>query len=115
MPLDPISVLVVEDCKTSLIVKLLKAVDSESTRILHVLELAGLQTLVVVRLSLARRDSPAPECESAWDIGRWDSLVSVGPEPSVDVDRLQLSRITALVPEVALPPRRPDRAYIVPV
>ena len=25
--------------------------------------------------------SPAPECESACDIGRWDSLVSVGPEP----------------------------------
>ena len=25
--------------------------------------------------------SPAPECESARDIGRWDSLVSVSPEP----------------------------------
>ena len=96
--------LVVEDCKTSLIVELLKAVDCESTRVLHVLELAGLQTFVVVRLSLARRaspvgndllcssqnpsweffwwgKSPAPECESAWNIGRWDSLVSVGPEP----------------------------------
>jgi len=81
VPLDPVSVLVVEDCKTSLIVELLKAVDCESTRVLHVLELAGLQTFVVVRLSLARRASPAPECESAWNIGRWDSLVSVSPEP----------------------------------
>ena len=50
--------LVVEDCETSLIVELLKAVDRESTRVLHVLELAGLQTFVVVRLSLASRASP---------------------------------------------------------
>ena len=39
--------------------------------------------------------------------------ISKSYKPSVDVDRLQLSSITTLVPEVALPPRRPDRADIV--
>ena len=53
-----IVLLVVEDGQAGLIVELLKAVDCESTRVLHVLELAGLQTFVVVRLSLARRASP---------------------------------------------------------
>ena len=34
-------------------------------------------------------------------------------KPSVDVDRLKLGSVAALVPEVALPPRRPDRADVV--
>ena len=97
-------------------------------------------------------DIPAPKCELAWDVGRWDSFISVRPEPetwgkhwapvfanmqlvqtpsidrkywkyhknckywnepSVDVDRLKLRSVAALVPEVAFPPRRPDRADVV--
>ena len=34
-------------------------------------------------------------------------------KPSVDVDRLQLGGVAALVPEVAFPPRRPDGTYVV--
>ena len=85
------------------------------------------QTILVL---LFYSNAPAPECELAWDVGRRDSLVAVGPEPgnmisdvqyflemlnkpSVDVDRLKLGGVAALVPEVALPPRRPDRADVV--
>ena len=43
------------------------------------------------------------------DIGIFEILY----KPSVDVDRLKLGGVAALVPEVALPPRRPDRADVV--
>jgi len=113
VPLDPVPVLVVEDGKTGLVIELLKAIHSESAWVVHIVELARFQSFVVVGLSLTSNPSPAPECELAWDVGRRDSLVAVGPEPSVDVDRLKLGGVAALVPEVALPPRRPDRADVV--
>ena len=107
--------LVVEDGKAGLVIELLKAIHSKSAWVVHIVELARLQSFVVVGLSLTSNPSPvknlilkqtvgksqnipvllfysnapAPECELAWDVGRRDSLVAVGPEPGNTISDVQ--------------------------
>ena len=50
--------LVVEDGKTGLVIELLKAIHSESAWVVHIVELARFQSLVVVGLSLTSNPRP---------------------------------------------------------
>ena len=59
--LVPIPVLVVVDGKAGLIIELLKAIDGEATRVFHIVQLAGFEAFVVVRLPLASLPSPVEE------------------------------------------------------
>ena len=56
-----IPVLVVVDGKAGLIIELLEAIDGEATRVFHIVQLAGFEAFVVVRLSLASLPSPVEE------------------------------------------------------
>ena len=97
MPLDPVLVLVVEDGQAGLVKELLEALNRQATLVLHLLQLAGLQALKVVRLRLARFSGPRPEGQSGRDVGGGNPFVPVGPEPAVHVDRLQVLRVAALL------------------
>ena len=100
--------LVVEHGQTSLVIELLEPLHGQTAGVLDVHQGPGLLALVVVWLSLAGLPGPAPEGQPAGHVGGRDLLVAIGPEPAVDVDRLQPGRVTALVLEIALPSRGVD-------
>ena len=108
MPLDPISVLVVEDSQACLVVELLQPFDGNANVVLC-LDGTLLDPLVVVRLRDPSLSSARPGRLGMWDIGGWNPPVaSSGPEPSVHIDRLKVGTVAALVLEVAFAPRGVD-------
>ena len=78
-----------------------------------VLQASLLQTLIVVRLSPASFPGAAPEGELAGDGRGGNPLVPVGPEPTVDIDGLQLCRVAAFVEEIALPATGPHGGDVI--
>ena len=76
MPLDAVIVLVVEHRQTGLVIELLVALNGQPAGVVHVCQLASLDGRVVVWLGLVILPGPAPECQSAGDVGRRNSFVA---------------------------------------
>ena len=113
MPLYSIIIFVVEHCQASLIVKLLQSLYSQSTLVLHILQLSSFEACKVVWLPLSRISFCTPESSSTGDVCWRNLFVTVGPKPAVDVYRLECSSITAFVQEVALPTRSVEGCNII--
>ena len=88
MPLDTITVLIIQNCQAGLIIKLLQAFYSQSTLVLHLFQFSGFDPSKVVWLGFFGVPLPTPECEPAWNVCWWDPLVAISPEPPIDVYRL---------------------------
>ena len=112
MPLDPVIVLVIKNCQTCFIIELLQPLHSQPAPVPH-LQCSSFYPSKVIWLRFSCISPPAPECESAWDVCWWDPLVTVSPEPAIDVNRLKMRGVTAFVLEITLPSRCEDRAHIV--
>ena len=134
MPLDAVIVLVIEHRQTGLVIELLVSLYCEAAGVLHVCQLARLDSRVVVWLGLVILPWSAPKCQSAGDVGRRNSFVAweigrflnifsnfsffqstVSPKPTIDIDWLEMLSVTAFVLEVAFSPRGVNRADVVPV
>ena len=76
MPLDAVIVLVVEDRQTGLIIELLVSLNGQPAGVLHVCQFARLDGRVVIWLGLVILSGPAPECQSAGDVGWRNSFVA---------------------------------------
>ena len=76
MPLDAVIVLVVEHRQTGLVIELLVSLYCEAAGVLHVCQLARLDSRVVVWLGLVLFPGPAPKCQSAGDVGWRNSFVA---------------------------------------
>lgn len=114
MPLDAVVVLVVQHGQTSFIVPLLEAFDGQTHIVLDVLQFAGLQAFVVIRLGFAAFSLLAPESIPVSSVCSGDSSVSgTGPEPSVDVNGLELGLFTAFALEIALASRSVNRSDVI--
>ena len=78
-----------------------------------VLQTSLLLPLKVVRLSLPSLPRAAPEGELAGGGGGGDPLVPVSPEPAVNIDGLELSRVTAFVEKITLPSTGPHGGDVI--
>ena len=78
-----------------------------------VLQTSLLLPLKVVRLSLPSLPRAAPEGELAGGGGGGDPLVPVSPEPAVNIDGLELSRVTTFVEKITLPSTGPHGGDVI--
>jgi len=113
VPLDPIPKFVVEYGEAGLIMEFLKSLDCDSDVVISS-DGALLDTLVVIRLGNVGFSCSTPEGVGMRLIGWRDPTIACPcPEPTIHVDWLEMSPITALVLEVTFPTARVDRRHII--
>jgi len=113
VPFDAIPILVVVHCQASLVMELLEPLDGDPD-IVVCLYGPLLDTLVIVRLRFSSFSSRAPESLWVRLVGRrYSVIVGSSPEPAINIDRLQMSPVTALVLEIAFSATGVDRGHIV--
>merc|ERR1711935_393509 len=104
VPLNAISKLVVHNCQTGLVMKLLETLNGDPDIVVS-LDWSLLDTLVIVWLWFACLSCGAPVSIWVGCVG-WRDSVIIGPrpEPSVYIDRLQVGSVTTLVLEITFSP-----------
>jgi len=113
MPLDSLAVLVVEDGQTGLVMELLQPLDGDPNVVIC-RDRPLINALKVVRLRSSLLSAGRPEGVRVGLVGGRDPAITGSrPEPSVDINRLEVSAVTALVLEVALSAGGVDRGNIV--
>jgi len=113
VPLDPVPVLVVEHRQTGLVMELLQPLYRDTDAVVCI-DRTFLDSFVVVWLWNVSFACSAPIGVRAGLISWRDpSITSSSPEPSIDIDRLEVGTITPLVLEVTLPPTGVDGSHIV--
>lgn len=113
MPFNPIPILVVVHRQAGLVMELLKPLDGDPN-IVVCLYGSLLDTFVIVRLGFSSFSCRTPESLRVRLVGgRYPIIVSPGPEPAINIDRLQVSSVTALVLEITFSATCVDRGHVV--
>lgn len=113
VPRDAVVVLVVEDRQASFVVVLLQALDRHAD-VEFSLDRTLFDAFEVIRLGFARLSGETPEGLRVWRVSSGDPGVrGSGPEPSVNVDGLQVSGVAPFALEVALASRGVDGTHVI--